>query len=692
MKPIQLVAPAAAIWALAGCGTSADSGGPADARAPAAATASAPSSLEPLDRLSWLEKRATLLHDTNEIKRLQRAFGYYFDAGQWDAATELFSEGGSIEFALDGVYVGRPRIREYLYAFGGGMHGLAEGVLREQLQLMPVVTVAPDGRTAKARWRGILLAGRLGENAYWGEGTFENDYVKEEGVWKIGKLHWYQSFYVPYADGWLDTEDANNGKWISDVLPPDEPSTIEYSVWPDVYVPPFHFDNPGNARAHDRRAEAVLAAVAAEPQDRRSRAERAAGLERVVQQLEDERAIEKLQRIYGFYIDKQLWTQAAALFSDDATLEVGNSGVYVGKGRVLAYLHSLGPEYPQEGRLYDRMQLQPIVHVAPDGHTAKGRWHLFAQEAMYGEYANWGLGVYENDYVKVDGEWKIKNLHLYVRMYTPYSDGWGKTALPLGKPSETVPPDRPPSGAYEAYPATFFAPFHYDRPMMRDPIGADGTAASGESSAGRPGSDEQIAAVERRIGLLEDADQIERLNAVYGYYLAHSQSDNMAAIFAEDGTIEIALRGVYVGRASVRRNLDLYTEPGIQYGLLHNHMQYQPVIDVAPDGKTALVRSRAFSIMGQFERYAQWMGGIYENEYKRDADGVWRIAKDHVFNTYFVPYQTGWKDAPLRSPPGVTESNPPDLPPSATFEMYPNAYLPKFHYNPSVTMPADSDR
>ena len=73
-----------------------------------------------------------------------------------------------------------------------------------------------------------------------------------------------------------------------------------------------------------------------------------------------------------------------------------------------------GKEFPQDGKLYDQMQLQGIVDVASDGKTAKGRWHMFAQEAEHGKYARWGLGVYENDYVKQDGVWKIaKSPSLY---------------------------------------------------------------------------------------------------------------------------------------------------------------------------------------------------------------------------------------------------------------------------------------
>jgi hypothetical protein len=411
-------------------------------------------------------------------------------------------------------------------------------------------------------------------------------------------------------------------------------------------------------------------------------AARAAALVRDVERLEDQNAIERLQRVYGFYTDKQMWTQAADLFAADGTIEVGGRGVYEGKARVLEFLRSFGPEFPQDRRLFDHMQLQPIVSIAPDGRTAKARWRLFAQEAVHGEYAHWGVGVYENDYVKEDGIWKVKNLHLYTTMYTPYEDGWAKTAIPNAGPSAELPPDRAPSVAYEAYPAQFVVPFHYANPVTGGAAPAPGSTAPAAQSAAD--LERTVADAARRIGLLEDVQQLERLNSIYGYYLAHNQWDDLAGIFAPTGSIEIAMRGIYVGSAGVRRNLNLYGEAGVQHGLLHNHMQFQPVITVAPDGETAKVRSRALSIMGQFGQYSMWMGGVYENDFVKE-DGVWKIKRDQVFNTYFVPYAVGWRDVTPRPPPGITAANPPDLPPSLPFAMYPTAFLPPYHYNNPVT-------
>src|ERR1700731_944560 len=53
-------------------------------------------------KIALLEQRKTALQDINDIKRLQRAYGYYLDAAMWDQVTDLFAENGTVEFGLDG--------------------------------------------------------------------------------------------------------------------------------------------------------------------------------------------------------------------------------------------------------------------------------------------------------------------------------------------------------------------------------------------------------------------------------------------------------------------------------------------------------------------------------------------------------------------------------------------------------------
>ena len=641
------------------------------------------------DKLAVLEFRMTLVDDAKAVKRLQRAYGYYIDKGLWDEAADLFADDGSIEIALDGVYLGKARVRQYLRALGHGREGLAYGELNEHIQLQGVVNVAPDGNSARGRWRCFIIQGKLGDHAYWGEGPYENEYVKDNGVWKIKKLHWYQTFLVPYDGGWAKNRDVNGGKYVSDTLAPDSPPSVQYKTWPDTFLPPFHFDNPVTGKDVRKMGAVDMAAVpkattAATPE---ALAGKLAALARQVGLLEDEHQIENLQRIYGFYVDKSMWTQVADLFADDGTLEIGGRGVFVGKQRVFEYLNFLGDEFPRDGWLYDHMQLQPVIHVAPDGKTARGRWRFFTTGAEFGKFHQWGMGVYENTYAKEDGVWKIKNLHAYFTMYTPYDDGWGRTADPNTRPEQDLPPDLPPSEVYDTYPAVYVPPFHYPNPVTGRPVYQETVTDYVEIPTVGIEMDEvalMLDKLEQRITLLEDAEAVENLHAIYGYYLAGNQWDELADIFADNGSIEIAMRGVYVGKKSIRRNLDLYGKQGIHYGVLHNHMQFQPVINIAPDGGTARMRSRAFSILGEYGKSGSWMGGVYENEFVKQ-DGVWRIRHDQVFNTYFAPYDQGWKDLQHYQPPGITASNPPDKPPSMPFNMYPRAFLPPYHYPNPVT-------
>jgi hypothetical protein len=81
------------------------------------------------------------------------------------------------------------------------------------------------------------------------------------------------------------------------------------------------------------------------------------------------------------------------------------------------------------------------------------------------ETSVFGECTYENEYVKINGVWKIAKLYAYFNMYTPYPDGWGKKAVPNTKLEKRLPPDRPPTRIYETYPSPARLGFHYANPV-----------------------------------------------------------------------------------------------------------------------------------------------------------------------------------------------------------------------------------
>jgi hypothetical protein len=199
-------------------------------------------------QIAALNAEAARIEDANAVKKLQRAYGYYIDKGYWGEAAALFADDATMEIGVDGVYVGQARIRERLMLDGGGNPGpgLPYGQIYHRMQLQPVVDVAPDGTTAKGRWREIALLGHYHQDAEWGAGVYENEYVKQNGVWKIRKLHYYPSFIAPYDGGWAKLKPVT-GDWKSAVgqaLPADRPPTVRYEPFPGTFTPPFHYKNP----------------------------------------------------------------------------------------------------------------------------------------------------------------------------------------------------------------------------------------------------------------------------------------------------------------------------------------------------------------------------------------------------------------------------------------------------------------
>lgn len=196
--------------------------------------------------LAALTARVEKLEAARAVKKLQRAFGYYVDRGLWGEAADLFASDGSIEIGLDGVYVGRERIREYLKRLHGNREGLVYGQLNEWITLQPAVFVSADGRTATARWRDQGMLGQYKQHAEWRDGIYENVYVKEDGVWKIRSLHLFVNFVVPYEKGWarLKPGEGLAPSETSKQFPPDRPSTVSYRPFPEVQVPPFQAPNP----------------------------------------------------------------------------------------------------------------------------------------------------------------------------------------------------------------------------------------------------------------------------------------------------------------------------------------------------------------------------------------------------------------------------------------------------------------
>jgi len=185
-------------------------------------------------------------------------------------------------------------------------------------------------------------------------------------------------------------------------------------------------------------------------------------LEARIDRLESLNQIEIVQRTYGYFVDKGQWTHLSNLFTEDATLEIGGKGIFVGRDRVLEYMQTaFGPDGANVGMIANHMQFQPVVNVSPDGDTGwlRGRAWVMSN-------GGWGLPLYEDQFERgEDGVWRISRLTGPFTMYSSW-EGWGENALNNTWPDKfDPPPDLPPSTVYLTYPAYYIAPFHYPNPV-----------------------------------------------------------------------------------------------------------------------------------------------------------------------------------------------------------------------------------
>lgn len=191
-----------------------------------------------VQRIEALEARAKEAEDYRDLINLQCAYGYYVDKGLWDQAADLFAGNGTLEIAGRGIYVGRERVRAYLHC----LPEYGYGCLFNHMQLQPVVHVDSAAGTARARWRTFILIGWLGKEARWGEATYENEYLREAGAWRIAKLHGVINFYTEYSEG----PHKGGVPLLRSIggLEPDLPPSFDYEAYPQPVITPFHYDKP----------------------------------------------------------------------------------------------------------------------------------------------------------------------------------------------------------------------------------------------------------------------------------------------------------------------------------------------------------------------------------------------------------------------------------------------------------------
>src|ERR1019366_1858463 len=117
-------------------------------------------------RVERLQAHIESIESVRAIKRLQYAYGHYVELGLWNDFADLFVEHAVTNYQ-SGVR-GKDAIRQLFFEqVGQGKLGLADGRIYPHILFQPVITLAPDGRTAKGSWHILAMLGGYGGSATW---------------------------------------------------------------------------------------------------------------------------------------------------------------------------------------------------------------------------------------------------------------------------------------------------------------------------------------------------------------------------------------------------------------------------------------------------------------------------------------------------------------------------------------------
>jgi len=176
------------------------------------------------EQVNLLAHQLGILEDTNAIRKLHNAYGCYLDKGIYEEIVCLFADDGEVYFN-GGIFEGKDKgvRRLYINHFGQGFtgtnYGPVHGFLLDQTQEQDVIDVAPDRKSAKARFHCLMQAGAQvisdspmmemarqqgqGVLQWWEGGIYENSYVRHGDIWKIKRLDYRAIWQADYALGWV---------------------------------------------------------------------------------------------------------------------------------------------------------------------------------------------------------------------------------------------------------------------------------------------------------------------------------------------------------------------------------------------------------------------------------------------------------------------------------------------------------
>jgi ketosteroid isomerase-like protein len=151
--------------------------------------------------------------------------------------------------------------------------------------------------------------------------------------------------------------------------------------------------------------------------------------------------------------------------------------------------------------------------------------------------------------------------------------------------------------------------------------------------------EDRLAALEKRLAPLEDAESIRNLKSRYAAYCDDNYNpDGIAGLFTEDAVWESKGLGRYEGREAIR---EFFVRAS---GIFTFAIHYSLNAEIHVDGDSAQAQWYLFMpcTVGDGNQ-AMWRAGIDTETYAR-VNGVWMFAEKTSAPLFSTPFDKGWAE------------------------------------------------
>jgi hypothetical protein len=135
---------------------------------------------------------------------------------------------------------------------------------------------------------------------------------------------------------------------------------------------------------------------------------------------------------------------------------------------------------------------------------------------------------------------------------------------------------------------------------------------------------------------------VRNLQHSYGAYVDRRMWSDVVDLFAADGSLVIAGVGTFKGSAQIRRALERTMGPeGLAQFILNEHPLWDTIVEVRPDGQTAIARGMEFAMLGNAQREASWSFSVFRNTFVKQG-GLWKVKDMQITPLLTANWDDGW--------------------------------------------------